>query len=90
MKRVFIGVAAGIGVSLLVYKLAKDGKLDGICNDMTQIADKTKRSFRNSLDVSKNQLEYLKDRAMSKTDQIGGIVEDAEKSLMEKLKKAKG
>jgi ElaB/YqjD/DUF883 family membrane-anchored ribosome-binding protein len=62
MKKVLIGAAVGLAVGAVVYKLYREGKLDGFCDDMGRLADKTKRNLKNAVDVGKNQAEYIKDR----------------------------
>ncbi|MBK5721091.1 YtxH domain-containing protein [Dysgonomonas sp. Marseille-P4677] len=62
MKKVLIGTVIGVGVSYALYKLYQQGKLDGICDDMSRFAIKTKRNLKNVVDVGKNQAEYIKER----------------------------
>ena len=46
MKKVLISVAAGIGVALVLYKLAEKGKLDCICEDLGEKTGKAKQRIR--------------------------------------------
>ncbi|MBD8388028.1 hypothetical protein [Dysgonomonas sp. BGC7] len=63
MKKVLIGAAVGLAAGYVLYRLYQDGKLDGICDSANKFATKAKRDLKNAVDVSKNQVEYLKERA---------------------------
>lgn len=76
MKKVLISVAAGIGIALVVYKLAESGKLDCVCEDLSEKTGKMKQRIKDGIDVSRKQ--------------ISEIAEEVEEKVMEKLKKAKG
>lgn len=75
MKKVLISVAAGIGIALVVYKLAESGKLDCVCEDLGEKAGRMKQKIKDGIDVSRKQ--------------ISEIAEEVEEKVMEKLKKAK-
>lgn len=62
MKKILIGTAIGLAAGVVIYKLYQQGKLDGVCNDMNKFTGKTKKNFKNLVDVSKNQAEYVKER----------------------------
>ena len=62
MKKILIGTAVGLAAGVVLYKLYQQGKLDGLCDDVNKFAGKTKKNFKNLVDVSKNQAEYVKDR----------------------------
>ena len=62
MKKVLIGTAIGLAAGYAIYKLAQQGKLDCLCDDVNKFAGKTKRNFKNMVDTGKNQAEYIKDR----------------------------
>ena len=62
MKKLLVGTAIGAVIGGVLYALNKQGKLDGIKDDMNVYARKTRRNIKNAVDVSKNEVEYLKDR----------------------------
>ena len=62
MKKVLLGAALGAAAVYLAIKLHKEGKLDGVYDNLNAFASKAKRDFRNVVDPGKNQVEYLKDR----------------------------
>lgn len=90
MKKLLIGAAAGIGLALIIYKLAESGKLDCVRDDLDKLSDKAKKKLKDGIDVSKNQLEYLKERAALKSEQLSEIADEVEKKVIDKLNKAKG
>ncbi|NDV79969.1 hypothetical protein [Dysgonomonas sp. 511] len=63
MKKIIAGAVVGLAASFVAYRLYKQGKFDGMYEDLHKFADKTKRDLKNVVDVSKNQVEYLKGRA---------------------------
>lgn len=76
MKKVLISVAAGIGVALVLYKLAESGKLDCVCEGLGEKTGKAKQRIKDGIDEKKQQ--------------ISEIVNEVEEKVLDKLKKAKG
>ncbi|MDH6355737.1 hypothetical protein M2132_002083 [Dysgonomonas sp. PH5-45] len=62
MKKLLIGAVAGAAITLVVYKLAKDGKLDGLCENASDFAGKAKRKIKDQTDLAINKAEYYTDR----------------------------
>ncbi|WP_029903417.1 hypothetical protein [Prevotella sp. 10(H)] len=62
MKKVLVGAALGAAAIYAVSKMYKQGKLNTLCNDVSDMAMKAKRNLRNVADMGKNQVEYVKDR----------------------------
>ena len=62
MKKVLVGAAVGLAAGVVIYKLYQQGKLDGVCDNMNKFALKTKKNFKNAVDVGRNQAEYIKDK----------------------------
>lgn len=65
MKNVWLGVAlgaAGVAATCLIVKLYKEGRLDGVCNDLNTFVSRRRRDLKNVVDTSKNQLDYMKER----------------------------
>lgn len=62
MKKLIVGAAFGAIAAAVIYALKKDGKLDEVCDNLNVYARKTKRNLKNAADVSKNEVEYLKER----------------------------
>lgn len=89
MKKILIGAAAGIGFALLVYKLAENGQLDGIKDDFDKASRRARKKMKRGIRAGKRQLEYLKDEAAVKSEQLSELAEDVEKKVLEKLKRAK-
>ena len=89
MKKLLIGAAAGIGLALVIYKLAESGKLDCVCDDLNKLSGQAKKKIKDGIDVGKNQLEYLKERAAYKSEQLSELADEVEKKVLDKLNKAK-
>lgn len=89
MKKFLIGAAAGIGLALVICKLAESGKLDGLCDDFNKVSGQAKKKIKDGIDVGKNQLEYLKERAAFKSEQVSELANEVEKKVLDKLNKAK-
>lgn len=66
MKKLLIGAIAGAAITLVVYKLAKDGKLDDICDDIDDFAGKAKRKIKDETEEALDKAEYYKDRTSRK------------------------
>lgn len=62
MKNVLIGIAAGIAIGYVLRKMEDDGKFKCIHDDMNELADKAKKKFKDVVDKSVNQVEYVADR----------------------------
>lgn len=46
MKNVLIGIAAGIAIGYVLRKMEDDGKFKCIHDDMSELADRTKRNLK--------------------------------------------
>lgn len=79
MKKILLGIVAGSALAYLAYRLAEEGKFDGLCDDANRILGKTKKRIKDGIDVSMNQAEYLKGRARYKTEYIKDAIEKARK-----------
>jgi len=77
MKKILLGIVAGSALAYLAYRLAEEGKFDGLCDDANRIMGRTKKKIKDGIDMSVNQAEYLKDRAKYKTDYIKEAIEKA-------------
>jgi hypothetical protein len=75
MKKILISVAAGIGVALVLYKLAESGKLDCISEDLSKKTGKAKQKIKSGIGEKKQQ--------------ISDIVNEVEEKVLDKLKRAK-
>lgn len=62
MKNVLIGIAAGIAIGYVFRKMENDGKFKCIHDDMSELADRTKKKFKDAVDKGINQAEYVADR----------------------------
>lgn len=62
MKNVLIGIAAGIAIGYVLRKMEDDGKFKCIHDDMSELADRTKKKFKDAVDKGINQAEYVADR----------------------------
>ena len=62
MKKLLVGTAIGIAAGYAVYKMAQQGKLDCLCDDIDKYSKKAKRNLKTIVDAGKNQAEYVKDR----------------------------
>ena len=62
MKNVLIGIAAGIAIGYVLRKIEDDGKFKCIHDDMSELADRTKKKFKDAVDKGINQAEYVADR----------------------------
>lgn len=62
MKNVLIGIAAGIAIGYVLRKMEDDGKFKCIHDDMSELADRTKKKFKDAVDKGINQAEYVTDR----------------------------
>ncbi|MFV0469760.1 MAG: YtxH domain-containing protein [Dysgonomonas sp.] len=78
MKKVLIGAIAGAAISLVIYKLAKDGKFDNLCDDVEDFAGKTK-----------DKAEYYANRTSRKAKvakrNLSRKVDDLKETIQEKL-----
>lgn len=55
MKNVLIGIAAGIAIGYVLRKMEDDGKFKCIHDDMSELADRTKKKFKDVVDKGVNQ-----------------------------------
>ena len=62
MKNVLIGIAAGLAIGYVLRKMEDDGKFKCIHDDMSELADRTKKKFKDAVDKGINQAEYVADR----------------------------
>ena len=62
MKNVLIGIAAGIAIGYVLRKMEDDGKFKCIHDDMSELADRPKKKFKDAVDKGINQAEYVADR----------------------------
>ena len=62
MKNVLIGISAGIAIGYVLRKMEDDGKFKCIHDDMSELADRTKKKFKDAVDKGINQAEYVADR----------------------------
>lgn len=62
MKDALLGVAVGFVIGYLTRRMVDQGKFDCLCNDMSELADRTKKTLKDAVDLGKNQVEYIKDR----------------------------
>ena len=62
MKNVLIGIAAGIAIGYVLRKMEDDGKFKCIHDDMSELADRTKKKFKDAVDKGINQAEDVADR----------------------------
>jgi len=67
MKKVILGAtlgaAAGVTLGYLARMAYEKGYLDSMSDSVHEFAFKTKRKFKDAVDSSQNQMEYLKDKA---------------------------
>ncbi len=70
MGKFLLGILTGLGVGYVVYRLEKDGKLEGLIDDLSECGNKAKLSLKNFADVAKNEVEYVKDQAESKISKL--------------------
>ena len=68
MKNVLIGIAAGIAIGYVLRKMEDDGKFKCIHDDMRELADRTKKKFKDVVDKGDNQAEYIADRVEHVTE----------------------
>ena len=68
MKNVLIGIAAGIAIGYVLRKMEDDGKFKCIHDDMSELADRTKKKFKDAVDKGINQAEYVADRVEHLTE----------------------
>ena len=68
MKNVLIGIAAGIAIGYVLRKMEDDGKFKCIHDDMRELADRTKKKFKDVVDKGVNQAEYIADRVEHVTE----------------------
>ncbi|MDU1891882.1 MAG: hypothetical protein E6767_14440 [Dysgonomonas sp.] len=64
MNKLIVGIGAAVGVAAaacITYRLKKQGKLDGICDDLHSFTNKTKLNIKNAIDKSRNHAEYIRD-----------------------------
>jgi CTP-dependent riboflavin kinase len=61
MKKVILGVLLGSLAGYLIRKMQNDGQFDCICDKGNKFLKKSKRDFKNIVDLAKNEAEYLKD-----------------------------
>lgn len=76
MKKVLISVAVGIGAALVIYKLAESGKLDCVCDGLSEKTERAKQRLKDSIGESRQQ--------------ISEIVDVVEEKVLDKLKRARG
>lgn len=76
MKNFFVGMAVGALTTYVVYKLAKEGKFDCICDDLNKITNQTKKKIKDGLDIVQNNVEYLEDRLKFKSNEIKESIEE--------------
>jgi len=62
-KKLIIGAIAGVAAFFVIKTLKDQGKLDKVTDELTELALKAKREFKNVLDSGKNQANYLRDKA---------------------------
>lgn len=62
MKNLLIGIAAGVAIGYVVRKMVEEGKFNCVCDEMSELADKTKLKFKNAVDTGLNEAEYLAER----------------------------
>lgn len=62
MKDALLGVAFGFVIGYLTRRMVDQGKFDCMCDDVSVLADKTKKRIKDVVDTGKNQMEYIKDR----------------------------
>lgn len=62
MKKVLIGVAAGLATIYLIKKFSKSKSVEHALDDATILKIKAKKKLRNAIDHIHNQAEYLGDR----------------------------
>lgn len=70
MKELLIGVGVGVAIGYVVRKMVEEGKFDCVCNDFSQLADKTKKKVKDVVDTSINQAEYIADRVEHVTGKV--------------------
>lgn len=63
MNKYVIGAVIGAAVGYTVAKLMEKGTLDRVCDSVNDMAFKMKRDAKNVMDVSRNEAEYMADRA---------------------------
>jgi len=63
MKKNMLLGAVALGAAGLAYKMYKDGKLDGVADQVSDMAHRAKREVKNVVDAGKNEAGYIKDRA---------------------------
>lgn len=68
MKSLLIGMTIGVAIGYIVRKMEDEGKFDQLHDEVSGLADKTKKTFKNAVDTGKNQVEYAKDRVESAVD----------------------
>ena len=66
MKKVILGLVIGSAVGYCVRKMQDDGQFDCVCNSAQRLFRKSKRSFKNIVDITKNEVNYLRDSAEDK------------------------
>lgn len=76
MKKVLISVAVGIGAALVIYKLAESGKLDCVCDGLSEKTERAKQRIKDSIGEGRQQ--------------ISEIVDVVEEKVLDKLKRARG
>ncbi len=77
MKKMLIGIAVGAIAGYLVGKLSEKENRERLMEEFDKYSDKAKNTFKDVVDVSKNKLEYLKDRADSKFSKAKESIEEA-------------
>lgn len=75
MKKVLIGIAVGAVAGYLIGKLSEKENREKLLEEFEKYSDKARNKIKDVVDVSKNKLEYLKERADSK---LGKVKEELE------------
>ncbi len=63
MKDLILGLFVGAAIGYVVGMAKERGTMDDLCDEVNDLGRRTKRLFKNAVDKTKNQAEYLKDSA---------------------------
>lgn len=70
MKNVLIGIAAGFAIGYIVRKMEDDGKFKCVHDEVTELADKTKKKFIEAVDKGLDQVESIANRVEQASEKV--------------------
>ena len=66
MKKIILYAAAGIAVGYFFRKIQERADIKKICDNMTDLSDKTKKRLKDAFNNGANEVDYIKDQVENK------------------------